>query len=83
MWYAPIQDLGTTAWPVAGFIYPDRDTRPSFQIARAEPASPIAPSRAFLNAFASFAAPASTQLVAKEQRGKGKPIDLTAQIARN
>jgi surface antigen len=24
VWYAPIQDLGGTAWPVAGFIYNDR-----------------------------------------------------------
>lgn len=24
VWYAPIGSLGTTAWPVDGFIYPDR-----------------------------------------------------------
>lgn len=24
VWYAPLQDLGTTAWPVEGFIYGDR-----------------------------------------------------------
>ncbi len=24
VWYAPIADLGTTAWPVRGFIYPER-----------------------------------------------------------
>lgn len=23
VWYAPLQDLGTTSWPVHGFIYPD------------------------------------------------------------
>jgi surface antigen len=23
VWYAPLQDLGSTAWPVHGFIYPD------------------------------------------------------------
>jgi surface antigen len=23
VWYAPLQDLGSTAWPVFGFIYPD------------------------------------------------------------
>lgn len=23
VWYAPISDLGTTSWPVDGFIYPD------------------------------------------------------------
>ena len=24
VWYAPLGDLGTTAWPVHGFIYPER-----------------------------------------------------------
>ncbi len=24
VWYAPLGDLGTTAWPVEGFIYPER-----------------------------------------------------------
>jgi surface antigen len=27
VWYDPIQALGTTAWPVAGFIYNERDGR--------------------------------------------------------
>lgn len=27
VWYAPIQALGTTAWPVEGFIYNDRPGR--------------------------------------------------------
>ena len=81
VWYAPIQGLGTTAWPVAGFIYPVKDTRPTFQVAKAEPPKPIAPSRAFLKAFAAFDAPARTTLVAKEKRGGGKPVDLIAQIA--
>lgn len=27
VWYAPIGDLGTTAWPVNGFIYPDKPGR--------------------------------------------------------
>ena len=81
VWYAPIQGLGTTAWPVAGFIYPNKDTRPAFQLAKAEPPKPIVPSRAFLKAFASFDAPAQAQLVAKERRGARKPVDLIAQIA--
>jgi surface antigen len=85
VWYAPIQDLGATAWPVAGFIYPDRDARPAFQLARAD-AAKITPSRAFLQAFDEFdtvTAP-RRQLVANEKRGKkGRaPIDLLAQIAR-
>lgn len=80
VWYAPIQDLGTTVWPVSGFIYPDSDTRPAFQIAKTEP---VAPSRAFLSAFASFESAAPVALVAREKRSKGKPVDLIAQIARN
>ena len=81
VWYAPIQDLGTTAWPVAGFIYPTKDTRPAFQLVKAEEPKPIAPSRAFLKAFASFEAPKPAQLVANKKRKNGKPIDLVAQIA--
>jgi surface antigen len=83
VWYAPIQNLGATAWPVAGFIYPNRDTRPAFQLARVDSAK-ITPSRAFLKAFDDFdtvTAP-RRQLVAREKRGKGKaPVDLLAQIA--
>jgi surface antigen len=83
VWYAPIQSLGTTAWPVSGFIYPNRDTRPAFQLARAD-APRIRPSREFLNAFDDFdtvSAPRQ-QLVAKQQPRKGRaPVDLLAQIA--
>ena len=28
VWFAPLSDLGTTAWPVTGFIYPEGDQRP-------------------------------------------------------
>jgi surface antigen len=82
VWYAPIQDLGATAWPVAGFIYPNREAHPAMQIARAD-APAITPSRAFLNAFDDLqtATPPRRQLVAKAERGKGKPVDLLAQIA--
>jgi len=83
VWYAPIQDLGTTAWPVAGFIYPTREVRPAFQLARTDPARPAAPSRAFLKAFAAFDAPGPVPLRANEARGKRKPVDLVAQVARN
>ena len=81
VWYAPIQNLGTTAWPVAGFIYPSSSARPAFQLARAD--APVAPSWAFLKAFAPFEGPASTQMVAHDKRTKDKPIDLVAHIARN
>jgi surface antigen len=84
VWYAPIQGLGTTAWPVAGFIYPAQNTGPAFQVASAQAARPVVPSRAFLNAFDDFRSPASARrsLVAQEKPKKGKPpIDLIAQIA--
>lgn len=29
VWYAPLADLGSTAWPVYGFIYPDRAVAPA------------------------------------------------------
>jgi surface antigen len=85
VWYAPIQNLGTTAWPVAGFIYPNRDTRPALQLVSAD-ASPITPSRAFLQAFDGFetGSPAREQLTANVgSRTRKGPVDLLAQIARN
>jgi surface antigen len=33
VWYAPIGDLGTTAWPVEGFIYPDKPSAPRLEYA--------------------------------------------------
>jgi surface antigen len=84
VWYAPIQGLGTTAWPVSGFIYPGRDNRPAFQVASVEAARTVVPSRAFLQAFDDFGtpAPARGSLVAQGSSRKGKPpIDLVAQIA--
>ncbi len=46
VWYAPIGDLGTTAWPVDGFIYPDgapRLTEPKAIYAAARVAPRAAP----------------------------------------
>ena len=38
IWYAPLDNLGTTAFPVNGFIYPGRQTKPSSrQWASAQP----------------------------------------------
>ncbi len=61
VWYAPINGLGTTAWPVRGFIYRDpaakrrSQDRPldvgATQIAVASPAVRGAPSGDFLQAF--------------------------------
>lgn len=70
VWYDPIQDLGTTAWSVHGFIYGEEARFPKTRIAAAPPsrvapaprapARPLSstPSRAFMNAFAGMAAPA-------------------------
>jgi hypothetical protein len=85
VWYAPINGLGATAWPVAGFIYPNRDIRPAIQIAAAD-SHAITPSRAFLTAFDDFdrVAPARVQLSAKASDRKRKaPVNLLAQIASN
>ncbi len=71
VWYDPLQALGTTAWPVAGFIYNERDDgRPVEQplggsrvlaSARyAAPAQPMIsdkPSKKFAAAFASLSEP--------------------------
>ena len=56
VWYHPLQGLGTTAWPVHGFIYPDGKARaqPRRQFAQATPQPTRAePSRTFLAAFTS------------------------------
>ena len=66
VWYAPLQDLGTTAWPVAGFIYNELDNAAPFGgqrvLASADYAPPVRaispkPSKAFAQAFAGFAEP--------------------------
>ena len=61
VWYDPIQDLGTTAWPVAGFIYNEREDGGATVLARANEAPQPTrraisdkPSRAFMQAFASL-----------------------------
>lgn len=59
VWYAPIGDVGKTVWPVAGFIYSDKDrsgraqNRPT-QIAQTQ-AVRRESSKAFQAAFAGFA----------------------------
>lgn len=64
VWYAPLQDIGTTAWPVEGFIYNEREDGHGTVLARADYAAPAArrvnpePSREFLNAFAALGEPA-------------------------
>lgn len=55
VWYAPLGDLGTTAWPTHGFIYPKAARRA--QVVAAAPAAPLA-------VPAPVAAPARMQLAA-------------------
>jgi len=72
VWYAPLGDLGTTAWPVAGFIYADRDNgappaapfggprvlaSAPYAPPLAQPAITLKPSKKFADAFAGFAQP--------------------------
>jgi surface antigen len=68
VWYDPLQGLGTTAWPVAGFIYNQRDDGAPFGGRRvlatgAHPATAIPaaispnPSRRFAQAFAGLEEP--------------------------
>lgn len=70
VWYDPIQGLGTTAWPVHGFIYSQQAKPPEMRLAAAQPhraaipspeARPVSarPSRSFLTAFAGMEAAAS------------------------
>jgi len=70
VWYAPLQDLGTTAWPVAGFIYNERVSgeplggpRVLASSAYAPPVQAISPkpSRAFAQAFANFGEPVAAR----------------------
>ena len=65
VWYAPVQGIGTTVWPVHGFIYGSRAKLAETRLAAVStppvaprPLSPT-PSRAFANAFAGFEAPVS------------------------
>jgi surface antigen len=66
VWYAPLQDLGATTWPVAGFIYNEPESGPLLRaprtfanvsyVPRAPRVSPK-PSKAFSKAFASLGEP--------------------------
>ncbi|MBX7502131.1 CHAP domain-containing protein [Qipengyuania sp. YG27] len=53
VWYAPLGKVGTTVWPVSGFIYADRRAQPRPQVAMAPARKET--SRRFLSAFAEFA----------------------------
>ena len=78
VWYHPSQGLGRTAWPIHGFIYPEKP--PSFaqtvRIARAAPpAKPVSrkPSRAFLSAFSEFSAKPAPRNLGRRNNLTSKP----------
>ncbi len=68
VWYDPIGGLGTTEWPVHGFIYGNRARLAEPQLAVTTPVTAPAPvrdpSRRFLAAFAGYDATAAPQRVA-------------------
>lgn len=74
VWYDPLQSLGTTAWPVAGFIYNEQEAgvpaNRAPALALAVPISP-APSRRFSEAFAGMGTPIA--LVALPNRTLASP----------
>ena len=91
VWYDPLQALGTTAWPVHGFIYPDRAPSTAMapqQVAAAPAEVPVAPSKQFLKAFAMLeeAAPRpraqAMQAAVVKKVGGPQPTDLLAQLRR-
>lgn len=88
VWYDPIQALGTTAWPVAGFIYNERDGQQplggarvlasaSYQAPAAQPPVSDKPSRRFTSAFAGIGEPG-----AAARAPTSRPANASAQSVR-
>ncbi|MGN3972983.1 CHAP domain-containing protein [Tsuneonella sp. SYSU-LHT278] len=90
VWYAPLGDLGTTAWPVAGFIYNEPERKGPYggerilAAARQSPTPSAEPSKAFAMAFsglgeARVATPSSARQAARPAtRTDGARIAATA-----
>jgi len=82
VWYGPIEGIGTTAWPIHGFIYGTRAQLARPRLAAAQPPVSPTPSRAFLNAFAGYEQPTPQRRVATsrtppapQQAQRRDPID--------
>tara|TARA_B100000378_G_scaffold47082_1_gene35155 strand:- start:315 stop:1115 length:801 start_codon:yes stop_codon:yes gene_type:complete len=82
VWYHPLQALGTTRWPVRGFIYPDgkAKARPQQRFAQARPAparpqpARAQPSRSFLAAFSGTPEPRPVRAsLVTQQRATPQP----------
>ena len=85
VWYHPLQALGTTRWPVQGFIYPDgkAKARPQQRFAQAAPVRPqptrSQPSRSFLAAFEAAPAPRQPRAaLATPQRATRQQVSYSA-----
>ena len=84
VWYAPLQDLGTTAWPVAGFIYNERDDgellggpRVLASASYTAPAQPLVstkPSKRFVDAFATLERPSAAPVPARSVKPAARRI---------
>ncbi len=88
VWYAPLQDLGTTRWPVAGFIYGDgkrpADTAPAPAVIRGGPSRDFSAAFAGLDKAASpppIPRPAQAAASAKASRVALPPIQRQAKPA--
>lgn len=62
VWYAPLEDVGATAWPVAGFIYSSAESRPPRTVIAAVEQPGATPQRAqslpeFTAAFSAMGQP--------------------------
>lgn len=88
VWYDPLGGLGTTAWPVAGFIYNERDDGAPLggrrvlagtSFAQPKIQAPVSnrPSKQFAAAFASLGEPPAIQA-----KGRGTSATVTAAPAR-
>ena len=84
VWYGPLQDLGTTAWPVAGFIYNERDdgqpfggarvlASASYQAPVVQPPISDRPSKKFAKAFAGLGEPRADTSVSAPRTSKAAP----------
>lgn len=98
VWYAPLGDLGTTAWPTHGFIYPK--AAPRSQMAAAPRTQPVpvavparmqqaavvrpaaAPRGGFAEAFAAFSAAPAPVQAPAPQMATAAPDDIVGDIIR-